>query len=573
MNDSLINSSRRGFRPPGAAAGTAAGRPAAVSAKLWKAERSCPRRGAPSTRERRWGGCGRRRGGQRLRGWHLQGRCGRVSRRGPRTARRRHGLGHDRRPCPGYFPKGFPGAYHDLAVDAAGNLYFSAAVIDSSRAEHWAVFEKRAGQSTFTTATDTEPGAPQGIAVDSAGDVYTVGEVSEPTTVKGQTYNVEHWIVRRMAPGGSFATVDDFNDNLLQTQAHGIAIIGGGGAGIYVVGESFGGGARRFPPGTTGWSAGAPTVARPGPPSIGWLGAAGVGENSPAVAVTVDPFGNLYVVGSVIEATLTGYTKNKLPIYSNDRHWVTHRAHGQLGLLGHGGRFPVDRLHAVHDCQRDRRDSSGHLYVSGYAQTSPGNIAIIRSNVGGQWATVDAYSGTFYYGIASDPAGNLYAYGPQIIRSLPTAPTNLTAIPDPVSPHHRSICRGPTPPAPTPLASRSSDRQTGSTTRSWRPWTRARQATTTAVSPPVTTYSFNYERAARAIARSAGLPCRPGSFPACCRGLASTPLSSFSRGVSVMVRAGVSTTPPAAMLPLVKLAIVSAVFGIGTRVTGQAFSS
>jgi hypothetical protein len=96
------------------------------------------------------------------------------------------------------------------------------------------------------------------------------------------------------------------------------------------------------------------------------------------------------------------------------------------------------------------RDASGNMVVAGsiYDSVTGDNFAVVRTNAGGRWATLDSYhypdSDTYYNAVAADTFGNLYAGGEVwdnagnfvdfIIRSQPAAPTNLTAAVDATNP-------------------------------------------------------------------------------------------------------------------------------------------
>jgi hypothetical protein len=95
------------------------------------------------------------------------------------------------------------------------------------------------------------------------------------------------------------------------------------------------------------------------------------------------------------------------------------------------------------------RDPSGNMVVAGWGQDSVGDeYAIVRTNAGGSWTTLDSYGypdGNAYYdAVAADTSGNLYAGGEVfdnagtfdnwMIRSQPAAPTNLTAVTDAIHP-------------------------------------------------------------------------------------------------------------------------------------------
>ena len=88
-------------------------------------------------------------------------------------------------------------------------------------------------------------------------------------------------------------------------------------------------------------------------------------------------------------------------------------------------------------------DSAGNVYVvgNGPAASGPaGDRSLVRSNLGGNWQTIDSFQlaegkATFGYGFAADPAGNVYVVGygtdaanglHAFVRSMAAAPSTVT---------------------------------------------------------------------------------------------------------------------------------------------------
>jgi hypothetical protein len=95
------------------------------------------------------------------------------------------------------------------------------------------------------------------------------------------------------------------------------------------------------------------------------------------------------------------------------------------------------------------RDSSGNMVVAGWGYDGVGNDwALVRTNAGGSWTTVDNYGypdgSAEYSAVAADNSGNLYAGGEVwdnagtfdnwMIRSQPAAPKKLIAAADATNP-------------------------------------------------------------------------------------------------------------------------------------------
>jgi len=251
-----------------------------------------------------------------------------------------------------------------------------------------------------------------GLAVDASGNVYAVGSgVTGPTT--------RSWTVRKGTYDPStnqwtFTTVDQVGPNAV---AFGVtAINSGSSAGIYAVGKVYDVVAnawvwtvRKSEDGGSTWNQ--VDRFRYDPNSH---------STSTAWAVAGDQSGNVYVAG---DGTGGAYWVVRKSV-DGGASWST----DDVYLDGHG----AEKL-AI------GADLAGNMYVAGggYDSGALGGRAIIRSNAGGRWTTVDDYppgtlgSAGYWGGFTVDPSGNLDAGGADsngwFIRSSPgPAPTKVT---------------------------------------------------------------------------------------------------------------------------------------------------
>ena len=321
-----------------------------------------------------------------------------------------------------------------IGVDAKGDVFVTGG--------GWTVWELAQGASS-PVVIDSASGAALAVAVDAGGNLYAAGFVS--AAAKGNL-SQRQWAVRRgtfnSASGSwSFSTVDQI---AAASQAQGVAVvttpvasgipstavyIGGLVGSSWVVRKSVNGGSWSQVDSFRYDSGGAAA-------SVAW-------------GVAADLSGNLYVAGYGQKATIAGYTKNHTPTYTYANHWLVRKSSNGGATWNtdddvYPGSPGASDAYAI--CVDPQ---TGAMDVAGYLNDSAGLAhGIVRSNAGGSWATVGDYTGptmtgAFYDGIASDPAGNLYAGGESdlsdfssvwLIRSLPAAPTNLTASPDAVLP-------------------------------------------------------------------------------------------------------------------------------------------
>jgi hypothetical protein len=325
----------------------------------------------------------------------------------------------------------FPG---NLAADGSGNLFFSARAASSTN--HWTTWELLSGSTTPVQIDDAGVvGYPRAEATDAAGNLYVAGELVVPT--KGNT-STDQWAVRKGVFNGSpgkwsFSTVDQ---TATASVALGIGVVtttvnGVPSSGVYAVGRSGSSWVVRASKNGGPWS------------QVDSFKYDSTGGNAIPSGVAGDLAGNIFVVGEAQKGDITGYTKNRTPIYSYPNHWIVRKSAngGASWITNDDYQYPQSSQGAsgYSIC----RDPSGSLYVAGEAYDGTGfDHAVVRTNAGGTWNTVDHYSGltqssdAWYNAIAADSAGNVYAGGVDdtaytwMIRSQPAAPAKLTALAD-----------------------------------------------------------------------------------------------------------------------------------------------
>jgi hypothetical protein len=290
----------------------------------------------------------------------------------------------------------------ELAVNALGDVY--AAGYNSSGGAM--VLRRAVGESAFSTIYTGPSGDIRDMAIDRAGDVFTVGPMNVKTVTKKTSTTVQYWVVRKQTAGqGTFATVDQFLYSAgSNSTAEGIAIVESGPtAGIYVVGEGFTSTTakgvttttetavvRKSTNGGSSW-----TTAN----TFRYQGALSA-EDSTGEAITADSMGNVYVAGRSNRFILTRKSTNggtfaivdAMPLEANS---VVVWAAGMA--TDHSDNVYLVGLMSV-------RGTSQHSVTHGY----------IRSNVGGTWATVDDFldaNGGYFHGVTVDPAGDVFVAG------------------------------------------------------------------------------------------------------------------------------------------------------------------
>jgi len=298
-------------------------------------------------------------------------------------------------------------AFNSVVADGTGDVY----VAGTNRTNgHWIILERPVGQGTFSVVDDVASGHSVGLAADAAGDVFAIGKLVLPTSKNGTPY----WAVRERRAGQSaFGSVDlvpvSSSSGVLPRD---VAVIESGpSAGIYVVGGgTLGAGGSRWvvrksADGGSTWS------------QVDNFRYDATGNAlSDAWGVAGDAAGNVYVVGIGQSATLSGYTKNKTPVYKYTDHWVVRKS-------GDGGTgWTVDDDFAISPSKNAEAyavgtDLAGNVYVIGDAADGALTHGIVRTNADGGWATVDDYLGedgqlgALDGGFACDSRGNLYAGG------------------------------------------------------------------------------------------------------------------------------------------------------------------
>ena len=298
--------------------------------------------------------------------------------------------------------------FNSIAIDGDGDLLIAGAGVGADGGNwHWLVFENRACQSGLSVIDDVPSGDCVGLSTDAAGDVYAIGSVTKSvtTTVRNKpvTTTTSYATVRELASGQSaFATVQQASGMTFRAVT---AIDGGASAGVYVVGAS-----------GSAWS-----VLKSADAGTTWSiidqyrypTASGATAANEAYAVVGDLSGNVFVAGGGLKATLTGSAKGK-PVYSYRNHWLVRKS-------GDGGvTWTVDDDYLLSSSgssymQGMGTDLAGNVYVVGGAEGASGDHAIIRTNTGGAWATVDDYTTSdnyaFYFSFTADSNGRLYVGG------------------------------------------------------------------------------------------------------------------------------------------------------------------
>ena len=291
--------------------------------------------------------------------------------------------------------------YPSIAVDAAGNLYSSGVGWTTNGPAIWLVRSRPSAASAWVTVDLFTNAEPSGLATDSAGNVFVVGESA------GASTNWV-WTVRKGTPTGSgisWANVDAFSTP--NTSCSASSVFCHPTAGVFVVGSSsvpYGSGSqglwtvRRSQDGGATWT----TVDTFQLTSGAW-----------ASAVGADAAGNVYVVGTASQTFLQKHRS-----YSSS-HWIVRKC------ANPGASSPswsiVDDFQFSPTYNAGARgfalDARGNVFVSGGADNpSGGQLWVTRESVGGTgtWNTVD----TFQYGLEphviaalGDGLGNVFVAG------------------------------------------------------------------------------------------------------------------------------------------------------------------
>jgi hypothetical protein len=306
------------------------------------------------------------------------------------------------------------GEVKDVATDIAGDVFIAGYGVGSDgKAGHWLVSEQTAGGSGFSAIDDIPTGICQGVASDADGNVYAVGAFTATTIGKGgKTVQTRVQVIRKRAAGAAaFTTVYSSTTGPAFLS---IAVAGSGiSASVYVTASdssSTNGYVYKGIGGGQSWS---------------------VVDQSPGTprAVIADASGNVFVAGSRSTQILTAYSaKTGKPVYANVSHWIVRKS-------GNAGATWIDNDNFALGANAAYAyalgfDAVGNVYAAGQA-TDSADVphAIVRSNAGGSWNTVDDYQHASYEAFTADSNGNLYAGGADdytgLIRTAPpvVAPT------------------------------------------------------------------------------------------------------------------------------------------------------
>ena len=317
-----------------------------------------------------------------------------------------------------------------VIADKQGNIFFTGQYNND-----FTTWELANGSSTVVTIDSYYNGGAQGrgLAFDSSGNLYAVG--SDAPLFKGVGY--PHFLTRKgtFANGKwSFSTVDEM-DNKLQIMDTAYSVVVAP-SGVYVAGLHAHTWTVR---GSATGAAGTWTTV-----DSFYLDSS---ANSSARAITVDSAGHLYVAGTAQTTTLIPGSRPKA--YHLTNWWIVRESNsGAAGTWSTIDNSQNWSPAVAGGAWAIAPDAAGDIYAagSGYV-TNAGESGIVRvrSAATGTWSTSDVtpFLG-FDHALTVDTFGNIYTggesgdgfsnLGDYFIRSLPAAPTNLTASPDAAAP-------------------------------------------------------------------------------------------------------------------------------------------
>ena len=312
--------------------------------------------------------------------------------------------------------------FYAVAVDANGDVFVGGGVPTVGGDGLVWELPKGAGPDGFKVVDDlagagsNNGGAIYGLAIDAAGNIYAAGTVNlAPLGGNDLVWTVRKGTYDPSTGSWAFTTVDQAGS--ANAAAFGVTAINGGvAAGVYAVGRI-----------GASW-----TIRKSTDGGNTWAQIDGSFEQDPSgtvshwpYAVAGDTHGDVYVVGFVPMGTSSSDDWIVRKSVDGGASWSTDDQYRPTPSAGSATPFAIGT------------DPAGNVYVAGSAFDGAGrNHAVIRSNAGGNWMTVDDYSSsttgqTEYLAFTADSAGNLYAggigRGQWLIRSAPSpAPTEVT---------------------------------------------------------------------------------------------------------------------------------------------------